>query len=417
MEFNKKNVKVIGGLILFGIVCYVALQHLENITGFLALILGVCAPFLFGGALAFVINLPMTFIEDHLFGRVKSRAGAVLARQKELTVEEGETAPDEKKLKKESRLAAALLAGARPISMLLAIILVVGVFAAVIFLVIPSLSESVGSVVEGIRQSVPRFQRWIREVTDNNPKVTEMVLSFDINNINTEKIWNVFQGVAGNTLEFTYSLALGVSHGVMNFFFGLVFALNLLVGKEKLAHQAKKVLYACLPREKAGSTIRVFSMINRAFSKFITGQCLEACILGACFFLVLTLFRFPYAMLLSLIIGVMSVIPIVGATIGCILSVLILITVDPMQAILFVVLFLVMQQLEAMFIYPNVVGESIGLPAIWVLVAVIVGGDLFGILGMLLFIPLTSVAYALFSEWVNGRLKKKKHMPAGHDNG
>ena len=142
-------------------------------------------------------------------------------------------------------------------------------------------------------------------------------------------------------------------------------------------------------------------------SSFITGQCVEAVILGAVFFVSMTILRIPYALLVGCLIAVTALIPIVGAFIGCIVGAFLLLMVSPMQALFFVVLFLILQQVEGNLIYPHVVGSSVGLPSIWVLVAVSVGGSLMGIAGMLVFIPLTSVLYALFREFVYQRLQAK----------
>ena len=153
--------------------------------------------------------------------------------------------------------------------------------------------------------------------------------------------------------------------------------------------------------------LHVCSLANSIFSGFVTGQCIEAVILGTMFFVAMTLFRFPYAMLVGVLIAFTALIPVFGAFIGCAISFLLILLVSPMQALLFLILFFVLQQIEGNLIYPHVVGGSVGLPSVWVLMAVTIGGSLLGVIGMLIFIPLVSVLYALFREWTYKRLKKK----------
>ena len=170
----------------------------------------------------------------------------------------------------------------------------------------------------------------------------------------------------------------------------------------------KKALYALLPKNVVTYTLHVCSLANKTFASFITGQCIEAVILGSMFFVTMTLFRFPYAMLVGVLIAFTALIPVFGGFIGCWIGFFLILMVSPVQAIVYLGLFLVLQQIEGNLIYPHVVGNSVGLPSIWVLAAVTLGGSLMGVVGMLVFIPLVSVIYALFREWVYKRLKEKK---------
>ena len=183
---------------------------------------------------------------------------------------------------------------------------------------------------------------------------------------------------------------------IINFFIGFVFAIYILLSKEKLGGQGKQILYALLSEKKADKVLEVCSISYRVFSRFLSGQCLEACILGALFVITMTIFRLPYAMLIGVLIGFCALIPIVGAFIGCGVGLFLILMVSPMKALVFLILFLVLQQLEGNLIYPKVVGNSVGLPSIWVLAAVTIGGNLMGVAGMLIFIPLCSVVYILF---------------------
>ncbi len=185
----------------------------------------------------------------------------------------------------------------------------------------------------------------------------------------------------------------------------------LLMAKEKLACQGKQIIYALFRERSAERILYVLSLTSKTFSKFISGQCLEACILGFMFFVVMTVLKMPYAMLISVLIAFTALIPMVGAFIGCVVGVLLILMVSPVKALIFLVTFLVLQQLEGNLVYPRVVGNSVGLPSIWVLVAITIGGNLMGVAGMILFIPICSVMYALFRLYVKNRLKEKGVSP------
>ena len=171
------------------------------------------------------------------------------------------------------------------------------------------------------------------------------------------------------------------------------------------------MLYALLPPDGADRALEILRLANRTFSSFLSGQCLEAVILGTLFVVAMTVCRMPYALLVGVLIALTALIPIVGAFIGCGVGALLIAITDPWKALAFVVLFLVLQQIEGNLIYPHVVGSSVGLPSIWVLAAVTLGGKLMGVAGMLFFIPLCSVLYALFRDFVKARLAKKQ-VPA-----
>ena len=198
---------------------------------------------------------------------------------------------------------------------------------------------------------------------------------------------------------------------LVSFFIGFVFAVYILMAKEKLAGQGRQILYAFLKEQTADKVLYVLGLSSKTFSKFISGQCLEACILGLMFFVTMTIFGLPYAMLISVLIAFTALIPMVGAFIGCAIGVLLILMVSPLKALIFLAMFLVLQQIEGNLIYPHVVGGSIGLPSIWVLVAITVGGNLMGVAGMIIFIPICSVLYALFRLYVKNRLAENNVSP------
>lgn len=200
----------------------------------------------------------------------------------------------------------------------------------------------------------------------------------------------------------------GIFGGAADAVFGLAFSFYLLAQKETLSGQIQRVLIAFNKEKLLERLLHIGRLTNRTFSNFLTGQCLEALILGTLFFVSMTVFRMPFTLLISVLITVTALIPIVGAFIGCIVGALLILVQNPMQAIWFVVLFLVLQQIEGNLIYPHVVGTSVGLPGLWVLFAVTVGGELGGILGMFVSVPICSVFYALGKEEVRRRLALKK---------
>ena len=195
--------------------------------------------------------------------------------------------------------------------------------------------------------------------------------------------------------------------GVFDFFVSFCFAVYILTQKERLGTQARMLLYAFAPRPRADRVVEVAGLAHRTFSKFISGQCTEAVILGSLFAVAMTLCRMPYVLLISVLIAFTALIPIFGAFIGCGVGAFLILVDDPIQALWFVVLFLCLQQIEGNLIYPHVVGSSVGLPSIWVLAAVTVGGSLMGIAGMLVMIPLASVCYSLLRATTHARLRSR----------
>ena len=212
-------------------------------------------------------------------------------------------------------------------------------------------------------------------------------------------------------LSSTVSAAMSIISGVTTFFIGFVFAIYILLQKETLSRQFKKLMRAYLPEAVTDRTLEILHLIYETFSSFFAGQCLEAVILGTMFFIVLSIFQLPYALLIGVLIAFTALIPLFGAFIGCAIGAFLMLMVEPLNALVFLIIFFVLQQLEGNLIYPHVVGNSVGLPSIWVLVAVTIGGSTMGIVGMLVFIPVCSVLYTLLREAVNKRLNKKNPPP------
>ena len=377
MDLSKMSIKKIRELIVFTALLVVALWKFDVVLGVLKTIWDIIFPFVLGGAIAFLTNVPMSFLEKKIFENAKKKNKIV------------------RKLK-------------RPISLILTIVLVVGVIALVMFGVIPQLTRTMGTLVTSINDFIPQMQSWIGEFFHNNQEIMNLVDQIEFDPDQAIK-WGIslLGNGAGNMMNTTMSAVGSIVSGVATFFIAFSFACYILFQKEKLHIQIRKVFFAFLPRQKADTFLKVCSLTYRTFANFIAGQCLEAVILGSMFVVTLSILRMPYALLIGILIAFTALIPIFGAFIGCAVGSFLIFMVNPQQAILFVIVFLVLQQIEGNLIYPHVVGESVGLPSIWVLAAVTIGGNLMGIVGMLVFIPLLSVIYTIFREFVYLRLKKQ----------
>ena len=377
MDLSKISIKKIRELIVFTALLVVALWKFDVVLGVLKTIWDIIFPFVLGGAIAFLTNVPMSFLEKKIFEKVKKKNKIV------------------RKLK-------------RPISLILTIVLVVGVIALVMFGVIPQLTRTMGNLVTSINDFIPQMQSWIGEFFHNNQEIMNLVDQIEFDPDQAIK-WGIslLGNGAGNMMNTTMSAVGSIVSGVATFFIAFSFACYILFQKEKLHIQIRKVFFAFLPRQKADAFLKVCSLTYRTFANFLAGQCLEAVILGSMFVVTLSILRMPYALLIGVLIAFTALIPIFGAFIGCAVGSFLIFMVSPQQAILFVIVFLVLQQIEGNLIYPHVVGESVGLPSIWVLAAVTIGGNLMGIVGMLVFIPLLSVVYTIFRKVVYQRLKKR----------
>ena len=377
MDLSNVFIKKIRELIVFTALLVVALWKFDVVLDVLKTIGQIIFPFILGGAIVFVINVPMSFLEKKIFENIK----------------------------KENKAARKL---ARPVSLLLTIVLVVGVIALVMIGVIPQLTKTMGSLMINITDFIPQIKIWIRDFFHDNQEIMKLVDQVQFNPDQAIR-WGIslLGNGAGNMMNTTMSAVGSVVSGLATFFIAFSFACYVLFQKEKLHVQIRKVLFAFLPKQKADAFLKVCSLTYRTFANFLTGQCLEAVILGCMFVVTLSILRMPYALLIGVLIAFTALIPIFGAFIGCAVGSFLIFMVSPKQAIIFIIVFLVLQQIEGNLIYPHVVGESVGLPSIWVLAAVTIGGNLMGIVGMLVFIPLLSVVYTIFRKVVYQRLKKR----------
>lgn len=374
MELSKQTKKHLMQLIAFAIVLYCGLEHLDVVLGVLDFIWGIMVPFVLGGAIAFIINVPMRAIERHLFPK-----NAKLAKLR------------------------------RPVAYLLTLLCVIGIFALALVVVIPELGNTITLLMEQIPIAFGEMQKWMSELAKQWPALEPIIeeMNIDWKSLSSTAV-NLVQGLATGLVNSGVGLFSGIVSGVTTFVIGFIFSIYVLFQKEKLSGQLKQVLYAFLPEKTTEKVLSVGTLSHQVFSSFLSGQCVEAVILGTLFVIAMTIFGMPYAMLTGIVIALTALVPLVGAFIGCAVGMLLIVMVNPIQALWFLILFLVLQQLEGNLIYPHVVGSSVGLPSIWVLVAVTIGGNMFGIMGILVFIPLCSVLYALFRGLVKQRLKERK---------
>ncbi|WP_442855522.1 AI-2E family transporter [Clostridium sp. Marseille-P2415] len=374
MELNDNTMKKICWLIVFAVAAVVAGLNYRSLFALGVKLIGFVSPFLLGGVMAFILNVPMRRIEKLL------------------------------PLKEESKMR-------RPLGLCLTLVLVVGILLIVIFVVMPQLFETILS----LQNSIPAFLINVKEAAEKlfaqNPEIADYINGIQID-------WKSFlEGIvgflstgAGTVLSSTVSAAMSIINGVTTFVIGLVFAIYILLQKETLSRQFRKLMGAFLPERVMIRTLDILELVSDTFSNFLAGQCLEAVILGSMFFLTLSVFRLPYALLIGVLIAFTALIPMFGAFIGCAIGAFLMLMVKPLDALIFLILFFVLQQIEGNFIYPHVVGNSVGLPSVWVLVAVTIGGSAMGVVGMLIFIPLCSVLYTVLREIVNERLDRKKRQ-------
>ena len=378
MEWNKQTVKGLLLVVCGGVAFYSVLQNLSVVWGAVRALLGILAPFLLGGALAFILNVPMRAVERHLFP--SSRKGAKLRR---------------------------------PLALILTLLAVLGVLALASLVIGPGIADAVMSIVREIPAAVDRLQKQLNGLAESLAEYLPMIqewlagVSIDWESLSS-KVLGYAQALGTGLLSSGGGFIGGVVSGVSTFVIGLIFSFYILLQKEKLSRHGRQVIYGLLPLRQADRTLEILRLANRTFSSFLSGQCLEACILGTLFVIAMSIFRMPYALLVGVLIALTALIPIVGAFIGCAVGALLIAIDNPWTALWFIVLFLVLQQIEGNLIYPHVVGSSVGLPSIWVLTAVTLGGSLMGIGGMLFFIPLCSVLYALFRSYVKDRLSQRK---------
>ena len=391
MQIDKKTIRYlfVGGIGC--IVVYWLLHETERFASLWALITGMFSPFVIGAAVAFVLNVPMRAIERKL-----------------------------KFIRKDGPR--------RMIAILLTFVAIILVITGVVLLLVPQITETIQALIPKLVAFFQKIEKKLREFLMEHPELGDWISTtfnsnFDLASFDwaglVQKALNMLSSSVTVIASSAFSAVGSITGGIVDAVIGMVFALYCLSRKEILARQGRRVIYSFLPEHFCDETVRILRLTNSTFSNFISGQCLEACILGCLFAVAMAIFKMPYIPLVSVLIAVTALIPVVGAFVGCVLGAFFILVNDPLQAVIFVAMFLVLQQIENNMIYPRVVGTSIGLPGMWVLVAVSVGGEIMGVAGMFVMIPVAAVLYTLSREFTTKRVdnrgidpdKLKDHPP------
>ncbi|EOU1468807.1 AI-2E family transporter [Clostridium perfringens] len=372
MEFKNNKIKDYIFLSTYIILLILFFINIKDIMNFLYKFLGIIKPFIWGIAIAFILNIPVKLIEKNL-GNSKFFKGMKRSFSITLTF--------------------------------LFFILAITLF---ILFVIPQLLSSISTLMNSIPEYLSQFEKFL-EVNAINNSQSQVMMQNIINELLNmwKEILKVTSQIVGTSLGYLLDFTLGITYGVINFFLSLILAIYMLASKEILISQLKLIIYAFVSKNKADRIIELGKMCNEMFSKFILGQCTEALVIGVLCFIGMIILKMPYALLISVVIGVTALIPVFGAFLGTIPSAFIILIMDPIKALWFIIFIIVLQQLEGNLIYPRVVGSSIGLSALWVMFAMIVGGSLFGIIGMLIGIPIFGVVFKILKRVANRKINEK----------
>lgn len=380
MGQNQRSNKEIMGLILFTAVVCLGVLNFGSLVALLKSFLVMLKPFIIGAAIAFVVNLPLKFIEEKWL----------------------------------SRLPSGLQSSKRTIGIVLSLLFFVLVIAFVVVSVIPQMGRTLNQLALKIPVFFNNVLNQAEIILADNPDALAFLNSLELQSMNWDGI--ITKGISflrngvSSLLSSTVTVAGSVFGSIVNGIISFIFSIYVLSQKEKLKDQAERIVRAYFKEKTQNKIFYVSKLLYRNFSKFLTGQCVEAVILGALFVVAMSIFKMPYAFMIGVLIAFTALIPLVGAFIGCFVGAFFILVDTPIKAVWFIIMFLIIQQLEGNLIYPKVVGNSVGLPSLWVLVAVTLGSSMFGVVGMLMFIPLFSTAYTLIKEDVNKRNKKTRQQ-------
>lgn len=376
---DKITKRDIGLIVMGAVLLHWGLNYLDRVFHMIAILAGFLFPFLLGGGLAFLLNLPMRFFERWIL-RGMNRWHSASARLQRM---------------------------ARPVSILLTLTIIAGIIAGLVSVIVPQMSETISA----IRSELPTFLAALQTAEAHTGQMAPIMnfleqLGLDLAKFSAT-LSQVLESVGAFLRDRTLDIVTAVFDKAVSFGIAFAFAIYLLSGKERIMRHVKRFLKAYCSDQAVERVRSGFHLADDTFSSFFTGQCLEACILGGMFFVGMNILRFPHAALISVLVSVTALIPIFGAFIACVIGAFLMLVESPMMAVWFVVFFLVMQQIEGNFIYPHVMGSRVGLPSICVLVAVTLGGAMFGIIGMLLFIPIFSILYTLYQKNIEKRILAK----------
>lgn len=376
MELDRKTIKKILLIITFGIVLFLGLQNISAVAKVFSAAISLLMPLIVGFCVAFILNVLLRVIEERAFAPLNRRNPPLWSRVR------------------------------RTVSIILTLGVIVGLLFILVFMIVPELKRAFMLLLDNMPQYTEQVKAWIAQAA--------AFLKVDASTLTDLEIdWEKLSATAldylrrdsGKLVNTTVGITTSIFSGIFNFILGVVFSVYILMQKEKLGSQGTRMLYAFLPEKWADKALHVAVLSNKMFSRFVTGQCTEAVIIGVLCFIGMVILRMPYAPMVSVLVGFTSLIPIFGAFIGTAIGAFLILMDSPMQALWFVIFIIVLQQMEGDIIYPRVVGSSVGLPSLWVLLAVTIGGSVWGVLGMLVSVPVCSVLYCLMRETVGARLE------------
>lgn len=355
-------------LVLFGW----ALVNLKSVLHFLGKITSLLAPFLIGGGIAFLINVVMRPMEHYwkkLWRNTKSTLPLKLTR---------------------------------PVCLVLSTLFTLGILFAVVFMMIPGLRQSIEGFIGNIPMYVEEVGRWWGNIVQFAERYNIVLPEYAVDTeALVEKIASLINDRGSGIITVTWGATTSLLSGVVNVLLAFVFAMYLLAQKEAVCTHLKRLVTTVLPRQKAQRVLYIAKLSNQTFTNFISGQTIEAVIIGVLCFIGMLIFKMPYAGVVSVIVGATALVPVFGAWLGGGFGAFLILLTEPVKALWFIVFIVVLQQLEGNLIYPKVVGKSVGLPGILVLMAVTIGGGAFGVLGMLLCVPVCAVLYSLYCEFLH----------------
>ena len=398
MKLEKENAKQILKIVVIAIILLVALFNIKTVWNACISFLDIISPFIWGLAIAFILNIFMTFYENKVFNigkKSKTKANAKMQSTEASKVKISNNA--KKTSKKKSGVQ-------RAFSIALSIITVVAIFVIILLLIVPQFIDVIRNLISNIPNYLESLQDLGIKITEQFPEANNFIQNIEID---TEALKSGIVNISKNVLDITINQISSLISSIINAFISIIFAVYILANKEELKNQAKKFIYARINEEKADSIIKVSRLARDSFRNFITGQAKEAVILGSLCAIGMLILNIPYAGPIGALTAITAFIPIVGAFIGGFIGAVLIVAVNPIKALIFVIFIIVLQQVEGNLIYPHVVGKNMGLPSIWVLVAITIGGSLFGIMGMIVGLPVVSIIYAITQENTNKKLREK----------
>ena len=384
---NKHYLKILG-IVLISILFFAVMNNLGKVGNILSFFFGVLSPLVIGLCIAFVFNIPLRFFEDKLFKKLTRKNGKIWSKLK------------------------------RPVCLTLSIVTVLASLTVLLAFIIPEFVKACTGFFMTLPENMDKLNLIIRDFAVNlNLPIDPYSIKIDWNSVSAwalEFLTNNGQNIAQGAI----SIAVEVFSGLVNFIIGFIFSIYVLASKEALGKLVKSFIYSVMKRENARKLISVVLLSNKAFVGFVSGQCLEVLLIGVLCFIGMLIFQFPYALMVSCIIAITAFIPVFGAVIGAVIGALLIFIIDPIKALWFIIFIIILQQIESNVLYPKIMGKQVGLPGIWVLIAVTIGGGLFGVGGIIVSVPFCSVLYTLFDKWIIKRLEERNicHRSMSHDS-